>query len=185
VYPVTLGLIIGNRSLFDPVRDCLRDLPAHVVFEQPSVGDWPALLQKLDQTKPDLIVIDVSALKEPMAEAFGKILAIPQPPIIAAVDDQAAPERILEAVRAGAADFLYPPIDLSLRRALTRISDEREQQRGSGRRGGTVLAFLSSKGGCGATTIACHLALELPLKGWLRRHDHRLPSRPGTASANE
>jgi pilus assembly protein CpaE len=30
------------------------------------------------------------------------------------------------------------------------------------RRGGKIIGFLSAKGGCGATTIACHTAIELP-----------------------
>ena len=163
MYPVTLGLIIGTQSLFEPVQECLRGLPVRVLFEQAAVEDWPALLQNIDGSKPDLVVVDVGALKEPLGQAFAKIRALSQPPLIAALHTEGSPELILEAVRAGASDFLYPPVDQSLRTALMRISDTRQQQRGSStRRGGKVLGFLSAKGGCGATTIACHLALELP-----------------------
>ena len=51
--------------------------------------------------------------------------------------------------------------DEPLRRALERRS--RERGRGAGRpaKAGKAFGFLSAKGGCGATTLACHVAAEL------------------------
>jgi pilus assembly protein CpaE len=90
-----------------------------------------------------------------------RIKSMDSPPVIAALHTEATPDLILDAVRAGASEFLYPPLQESLLKTLTRVSDERQQQRGPARKGGKVLAFLSAKGGCGATTIACHMAVEL------------------------
>jgi pilus assembly protein CpaE len=49
-----------------------------------------------------------------------------------------------------------------VRAALERIGTERKNTNQSVRQGGRTIAFLSAKGGCGATTIACHAAVELP-----------------------
>jgi pilus assembly protein CpaE len=69
---------------------------------------------------------------------------------------------ILNAMRAGAAEYLYPPFTDALRAALERVGNERHAVRSAHRRGGRVIGFVSAKGGCGATTIACHTAAELP-----------------------
>jgi pilus assembly protein CpaE len=48
-----------------------------------------------------------------------------------------------------------------LQAALERLSDSKEKAGKSTLRGGKIVAFLSAKGGCGATTIACHVAAEM------------------------
>jgi pilus assembly protein CpaE len=78
-----------------------------------------------------------------------------------ALNDAADPETILAAIRAGANEFLYPPLDAGLNKALERISADRVKQQAASRQRGKTLGFLSAKGGCGATTIACHVAVEL------------------------
>jgi pilus assembly protein CpaE len=161
VYPLTLGLIVGTKQLWDEVQSCIQDLPVRVVFEQAECGKWDELLEKLEQTRPDLLVLDLHAISEPLAQVVARIKSMDSPPVIAALHTEATPDLILDAVRAGASEFLYPPLQESLLKTLTRVSDERQQQRGPARKGGKVLAFLSAKGGCGATTIACHMAVEL------------------------
>jgi pilus assembly protein CpaE len=71
------------------------------------------------------------------------------------------PEAILTAFRAGATEFLSPPFGQALRDALEHIAKIRETTPDSHHHNGKVFAFVSAKGGCGATTIACHVALEL------------------------
>jgi len=83
-------------------------------------------------------------------------------PLVLTLNSSAGTDVILNAMRAGAAEYLYPPFDLPLRAALERIGNERRSATQSGRRGGHTIGFMSSKGGCGATTIACHTAVELP-----------------------
>jgi pilus assembly protein CpaE len=64
-------------------------------------------------------------------------------------------------VRAGATEFLHPPVETALRNALDRISAHLVKSGGKSREGGKVLGFLGAKGGCGTTTAACHFALAL------------------------
>ena len=162
MYPLTVGLVIGTKSLWDEVQECLRDLPVRIVLEQPGSGDWAELTQKIDRGRIDLIIVDLAVIQGSMEEAFRSIRTLEHPPVIAALHSEAAPDLILDAVRAGASEFLYPPFDGGLKKALARLADERQNQKGPAHKRGTVLGFLSAKGGCGATTLACHLALELP-----------------------
>jgi pilus assembly protein CpaE len=77
------------------------------------------------------------------------------------IHSSAEPAAILGAVRAGADEYVYPPLKDDLTNALKRMSTERAKRRAGTRPRGKVFGFLSAKGGCGATTIACHLAAEL------------------------
>ena len=68
------------------------------------------------------------------------------------------------ALRAGVMEFLYPPVRDNLLKAL-----ERAQQQVHRRPPGKVLGILSAKGGCGATTVACHTAVAIAER--VRRED--------------
>jgi len=63
-------------------------------------------------------------------------------------------------MRAGANEFLHPPLAESLQAALEHILSSPDPDLVAAHRG-KVIGFLSAKGGCGATTLACHVAAEL------------------------
>ena len=69
---------------------------------------------------------------------------------------------ILASLRAGINEYLFPPLEEPLKKALEKRSVERSRRRDGGAKGGgKALGFLSAKGGCGATTLVCHVAAEL------------------------
>ena len=83
-------------------------------------------------------------------------------PMIIALNTSADPEAILSSLRAGINEYLFPPLKEPLRKTLEKRSAERSRRReGSTKSAGKSFAFLSAKGGCGATTIVCHVAAEL------------------------
>jgi pilus assembly protein CpaE len=69
-------------------------------------------------------------------------------------------QTILSAMRAGANEFLHPPLSETLEPALQRMFSEPDSE-SAPRIRGKMIGFLSAKGGCGATTLACHVASEL------------------------
>ena len=79
-----------------------------------------------------------------------------------ALHTTAQPDAILTALRAGVSEYLYPPFHQNFKDALERLAKNRERAHERNRLPGKSLAFVSAKGGCGATTIACHVAMELP-----------------------
>jgi len=160
VYPLTIGLIIEKKELLDEVQACLHELPVRIQFEQAGITDWVELTDKLVRSRPDVVVLDVSSLIDHLPETVNKIKEAGITPMLIALNESADPESILAALRAGFHEYLFPPLHGNLRRALERRSEERDHFR-EGSRKGRVIGFLSAKGGCGATTLACHTAVEI------------------------
>ena len=157
-----VGLVIASGELAAEVQKCIRELPVRVVFQQSTPGDTTDLLDKIDQSRPDVLLLDLTNLAEPFENAIRRIRSSAAPPLIIALNDTADPEVILGAIRAGASEFLYPPLAAGLHKAVERLAGERaKMQAAPVQHRGKTLGFVSSKGGCGATTIACHVAVEI------------------------
>jgi pilus assembly protein CpaE len=153
-------LIIEKKELLDEVQACLHELPVRIQFEQAGITDWAEFADKLSRSRPDVVILDVGSLVDHLPETVAKIKETGQSPMLIALNDSADPESILAALRAGFHEYLFPPLHGNLRRALERRSEERDKFR-EGARKGRVIGFLSAKGGCGATTLACHTAIEI------------------------
>jgi pilus assembly protein CpaE len=153
-------MIIADAEMGSQIRSCIEGLPVRVVVEEPKITDWEALLERVDRVRPDVVLLELNNLRDPLEEIIGKLKRTSAAPIVIAVHTATDPESILDAIRAGAAEYLYPPLGPNLHKALNRIASERAQDAGGGKVGGAV-AFFSAKGGCGATTVACHVAVEV------------------------
>jgi pilus assembly protein CpaE len=106
------------------------------------------------------LLLEFGALSSDPAAAIRQIKSqVPRLKIVA-LHGAPDPKIILAAMRSGANEFLHPPLDESLPAALEKILSSGDGE-GSAATRGRVIAFLSAKGGCGATTIACHLASEI------------------------
>lgn len=161
MYPLTLGLVIGTKELWEEVQSCLQGLPLHTLLEQSEIGDWPAFLDKLERLRPDVLLLDFTSFKENHDEVVGRIKATGAAPMVVALHKSAEPETILSVIRAGADEYVYPPVATNLPKALERMAAGKSKRQAASRAGGKTCAFFSAKGGCGATTIACHTAVEL------------------------
>jgi len=158
MYPLSAGLVIADKNLWEQVHACLRELRVRVVLEQAAISRWGDFLLQLERARPDVLIFDLS---QQLEEVIGRIRAISPAPVVV-VHHMADAETILGAVRAGAKEYVYPPLGPSLQKALERLAaDSQVRQQAAKEISGSVLGFLSAKGGCGATTIACHLAVEL------------------------
>jgi len=92
-----------------------------------------------------------------------RVRETPSQPAVFVLHSEVSRDLILEALRAGANEFLYPPLAETLRDAFVRLSVVRQKNSIESPGGlGRIFGFLSARGGCGATTFAAHLA---PLMG--------------------
>jgi pilus assembly protein CpaE len=82
-------------------------------------------------------------------------------PLVASVHVTADPLHMIGALRAGAVEFLSLPMHPAIFGALDRIATRLESNRSVAPSQGRIIGIVSSKGGCGATTLACHSALAL------------------------
>lgn len=122
--------------------------------------DWSSLLEEVSQTRPDAVLLDFNSMSGDPANSIRQIkVQYPRAKVIA-LHGAADPKIILAAMRAGANEFLHPPLAESLPAAIEHVLALRDQDAPQLLRG-RVVGFLSAKGGCGATTIACHLASEI------------------------
>ena len=156
--PLTIAVALEARELRDEVESAFRDLPVRIVLEE---QDPALLVAGVEKLRPDVVLLDISRFAGPLEEAVRRLKEVSTGAMIIVLHLSAEPEKILASMRAGANEYLFPPLGTNLRAALERKSGERTEKRGGVRGKGKSIGFLSAKGGCGATTIACHVAVEL------------------------
>ena len=154
--PLRLAWAIQDPELAAAVQYATRGLPVRLVLQ---VEDFHTLARQVRTIRPDVALIQVTEIGV-LPDWVARLKTGPGQPAVFVVDKSAESGTILAAFRAGADEFLYPPLEDNLRQALERESERRRLSDESGPQG-KILAFLSVKGGCGATTLACGSALEL------------------------
>jgi len=159
MYPLTIGLAIENRELWDQAQNTLSGLPFRIIVEHQDVGDVSNFLDRLERMRPDVVLVDISGWREPLEGLVASIKAAAGDPMIIALNTSAQADAILSSLRAGINEYLFPPLQETLRKALERRSVEKSRGRVKG--SGKSIGFVSAKGGCGATTLVCHVAAEL------------------------
>jgi len=161
MHSLTLGLAIETKQLWDEVQACLPALPLRPVIEHQDMSTMRVFLERLERLRPEIVLLDVALAQEPLADLIPMIHSKAPEATIVALHTTPDPEAILTAMRAGVDEYIYPPLEGALRGVLERRSPEAGRRRNGMRWGGRTVGFFSSKGGCGATTIVCHLAVEL------------------------
>jgi pilus assembly protein CpaE len=161
VYPFTAALMITNKALREEVLTALHQMPVRILFGQTESEDAKGFLHKFGDQKPDVVLLDAKLISGALEPFLKMVRELPSKPVIVALNDTADPELILGAMRSGASEFLFPPFGDALRDAIERRINEQKRSREVSGRQGRVVAFLSAKGGCGATTVVCHVAAEL------------------------
>jgi len=164
MYPLTVAMAIENPALWEQVHAALEDLPVRVTVECRDLADVAIFLHQLERAPATVVLLDIAGARDPIEELVRKLRAVTPEAMLVALDTAAEAETILAAFRAGVNEFICPPLGESLRRALEWKSNEQRRQEGP-RHGARTLGLFSAKGGCGATTIACHVAVELAQLG--------------------
>lgn len=158
---VAVALVLPPGALRDATLYALRELKANVAHDHVGASNWNGLAEAIQPLNIEVLLFDLLALDEPaLTQAISQIKSrIPHLKVIAAYpyDD---PAKILMAMRAGANEFVHSPVGPALAAAFKRIPLSRVPAAAPGRRG-KVIGFVSAKGGCGATTVACHVAVDL------------------------
>jgi len=155
-HPLTIGITISNEDLRDEVRVALRDLGVRILMEQ----ETPIETLQLKRLNLDLLLMDATPMDESLEELVRRVRVVSPGTMVAVVHRSPDPEVMLRAMRAGTDEFILPPVEDRLRAAIDHIGAIVAKRETSSRPLGKVIGFVSAKGGCGATTVACHVASE-------------------------
>ena len=160
--PLTAAFVIGTRALWEQAHACVQNLPVRIAVEQTEPAEAYALLDRIERHRVDVVLVEASRVSISLDEFIGRLKSTAGQPAVFVLHPEASPDRILEALRAGANEFLYPPLAEPLRDAFERLSQTRSKG-GAGATGGLgkTFGFISARGGCGATTFAIHVASNL------------------------
>jgi pilus assembly protein CpaE len=163
LYPIAAGIVVETKEIWDELTVSFQELSVRLQFELSEVpSDWAGFIDRIERTRPDVVLLDVSNLREPLEEVVRRIRSTGPQPAVFALHTEAKPDLILTALRAGVSEYLYPPFQETIKAAFERLAHARERAADGRKYAGKTIAFVSAKGGCGATTLACHVAAELP-----------------------
>ena len=157
---ISAGIIVTDPEFRKQIVDCLKGLSVRIEF---AVGDTTGQAHQMAATNPDLLVLDFS--QPGMLAVMAEIKSLEAPVAVIAVHHLGEADAILSALRMGAREFLWPPLNEKALVHAVRSIEAQKTQRDARRRAATALGFLAAAGGCGATTIACHVAADLRRSG--------------------
>jgi pilus assembly protein CpaE len=158
---MTIGVAIKRSELLQEVESCCQEFANNALIEKNDCGSWSNFLEWLEHLKPQVLLVDVEHFQNIVEERVRQIKAAVPESMIIALHDKADSQMIIAGMRAGIDEYFYPPFTKNLRGILERKTDEHTRNQFVTDAGSKTVAFLSAKGGCGATTIACHVAAEL------------------------
>lgn len=161
-WPWRAGLVVSDPGLSVETASALADARATCVFQMRASASVDEIASAVERDRPDLLFVEFSAVELPARQWMDQVRGSFSTPLVAAVHVEADPARMIEALRAGATEFLSLPLQPAVFGALDRIAARLESTRTSRAfQNGRILGLLSAKGGCGATVVGCHLAAAM------------------------
>ncbi len=157
---VKVGIVspsVEHRQLLSSQVDATR--LAEVIMEVdhyfPQKGNWST--RQVVEMQPDIILIDLEDL-EAAIETLETLHSVLPTSWLVVSSERDQPQLIIQAMRAGAREFLAQPIDpKNLVQTVERYIAER-QRNGNRKKAGKIYCVMAAKGGTGATTVAINLA---------------------------
>ena len=160
-------LICPNRSLAQRLSASMPDAKAFEIMAD--LKRYPSARQldtRLRQSRPDVVLLDLSAETETAIELIGLITAFRPTIHVIGLHETNDAGVIIRSLRAGATEFLCSPFDVeSQSTVITRVLRLRESQDHTLQERGKVIAFVGAKAGQGASTIAYQTAFAMSQEG--------------------
>ncbi len=161
VWPWRVGLVLESPDMLSGISGALQEMNAVCVFSVPAGTPPFEVAHMVQREKPELLFVELANTAGRPAEWIATIRSGEEIPLVLAVHATADPDQMISALRAGASEFLCLPLRPSIFDAMDRISTVLESRRSSTVEQGRMAGILSAKGGCGATSLACHLTVAL------------------------
>jgi len=161
--PVPVLLVSPDRRLAGLFTEAAAAAGCfEVLAELGKYGPASMIEIRMRQLRPAAVVVDLATDAEAACEVI-RLAGRQDPPVVAlGLDYSSRPEVVMDALRAGACEFVTPPFGAENQRqaaeAARRLAvwDEMAQPEA-----GRIVGFANAKPGCGASALACHVAYEL------------------------
>jgi len=157
---VKIVVISPNKALMEEIRHILQggDSQRHFFLFEGGVNN---VTQFVDQEHPDLTILDGSGLGMGQLEVLEQFCLQYANTSFIVLRKNVTPEFLVGAMRVGVKDVLSLPIaPEDLQAAVKRVEDKLKPV-AFPQKVGKVIAFIASKGGSGATFLACNLGYVL------------------------
>lgn len=155
--PLTIVVLSTGLDNFKEIRTALST--DNRVQLLAGGNDAEQLHEEIMRLKPAAAIITLGANADQAIKLIQRLAAeVPKTALISAANN-AAPDLLLQSLRAGAREFLKLPISAEeLKTVLDRVAAFCAGQVETAKKKGRMVAVFSSKGGCGTTFIATNLA---------------------------
>src|SRR5438105_3918743 len=161
-----IAIVDPSDSTREPLRNLL--LGVESVWLEAECSRYEFFIDVARQSSPDIVVVTLDSDHNKALQLIQQLTnEFPQMPILA-VSARGDGQSILQALRAGAKEFLTAPVVLEeLLLALQRLRQGRANADGSGVSNGVVrveslvVAVVGSRGGVGTTSIAVNLGCNI------------------------
>ncbi len=156
-----IGLVLESPELSMEITGAITEAGASKAFEMHASASSFEVANAVDREKPELLFVELARASKPAQEWIIDVRRGEDLPLVIAVHPVAEPGEMISALRAGASEFLSLPVRPAIFDAMERIAVLFESRRNATMENGRIIGVLSAKGGCGATSIACHLSAAL------------------------
>lgn len=180
-WPWRVGFVLESDDLANEITGALAEMNATCEMKARATAPPFEIAALVERHRPDVIFVELACVDIPAVDWIGIVRSGAETPLIIAVHRDAEPSEMISALRAGAAEFLSLPVRPNIFEAMDRIGTQLEARLTTTSAPGKLVGILSPKGGCGATTLACHLAIAMQMaqpsgKVLLTDLDHQSPS---------
>jgi pilus assembly protein CpaE len=156
MYPFTIGVLVDDPNLRKELISTLNEFPCRITADLAECRTVEETLRRIVSTKPDVVFAEISERHGGADALIPEARQAMQNPMVVGLHPSPTVDVVVAALRAGVNEFLQAPVQENLRAFMNRL------QSGFRRQGqGKVVGFISGKGGCGSTTVACHTAVEV------------------------
>jgi DNA-binding NarL/FixJ family response regulator len=114
------SILVGDPATARELQSCLerQKVTTRKRCRRPaSMGAW---VEEVRSARPDLIFIDPSTLGVNLESAVAVVSAAAPRATVAVVGSSLDPSRMIEALRAGARDYVAPPLESSVMQVVRR-----------------------------------------------------------------
>lgn len=156
-----LAIVDPNDATRDSIKSML--LGMDMIWLEAECSRYEFFADVVSQTHPDIGLVVIDSNTEKSLELVASVSGSSPDCSILVVSSSSDGNLILQAVRAGAKEFLTQPLHVEeLLGALSRINERRFGRSDSGKpRGSQMIAVAGATGGVGTTSIAVNLACAL------------------------